>query len=151
MTDLHVRIPSPLELRPALDEILRRRNPNLGGIVGLRSKLCDDQTSFNLVDLEIDLDDGSTLRLLLKDLGLGNLHDIARRVKPEFLYNPLREIKTYQEILAPSCLDTAHYYGAVVRPDEDRFWLFLEKFSGMRICAVNDFSAWLKNDLAKSQ
>jgi Phosphotransferase enzyme family len=144
MKDLYVRIPSHAELRLAIDEILRRHNPNLGALAGLRTKLCDDQTSFNLVDLDIDLDDGTTLRLLLKDLGLKNLHETARRVKPEFLYNPLREIKTYQEILAPSCLDTAHYYGAVVSSDEDRCWLFLEKISGLRICAINDFSAWLR-------
>ncbi len=48
------------------------------------------------------------------------------------------------EILAPNCFGTAHYYGAVVRSDEERFWLFLEKMTGMRICAVNDFCAWLE-------
>ena len=115
-----------------------------GKVVRLGSTPCADRTSFNLVDLEIDLEDGTALRLLLKDLGLENLHETARQVKPGFLYNPLREIKTYQEILAPNCFGTAHYYGAVVRPDEDRFWLFLEKISGLRICAVNDFSAWLE-------
>ena len=73
-----------------------------------------------------------------------NLHETARRVKPGFLYNPLREIKTYQEILAPNRLGTAHFYGAVVRPDEDRYWLFLEKVPGLRLCQVRDYSAWLR-------
>src|SRR5262249_18789030 len=65
-------------------------------------------------------------------------------VKPNFLYNPLREINTYQEILAKNRLGTAHFYGAVVRPGEDRFWLFLEKVPGMRLCQVGDYSAWLQ-------
>ena len=142
MIETHVRLPSHLELLPALEEILARHNGDLGGIVELRSKLCDDQTSYSLVDLEIDFESGDVLRILLKDLGLESLHEIARLVKPEFLYNPMREIKTYQELLARNCLDTAHYHGAVVRPEKNRFWLFLERISGLRICAVNDFSAW---------
>ena len=56
----------------------------------------------------------------------------------------MREIKTYQEILAPNRLGTAHFYGAVVRPDEDLYWLFLEKISGLRLCQVRDDSAWLQ-------
>ena len=138
------RIPSYLELMRALDEVLHYHNGEPGKIVRLKSTLCDDWTSFNLVDLEIDLEDGTVLRLLLKDLGLKNLHETARQIKPGFLYNPLREIKTYEKILAPNCFGTAHYYGAVVRSDENRFWLFLEKMSGLRICAVNDFCAWLE-------
>ena len=133
-----------LELRPALDDMLRSHDANLGTIVRLESNRCADQTSFNLVDLEIELEDGTVLLLLLKDLGMENLHETARRVKPHFLYNPLREIKTYQEILAPSGLSTAHFYGAVVRPDKDRYWLLLEKISGLRLSQVSDYSAWLQ-------
>ncbi len=133
-----------IELRPALDDMLRRHNPNLGRIVRLECNPCADRTSFNLVDLEIDLEDGSVLRLLLKDLGMKNLHETARRVKPDFLYNPLREINTYQEILAKNGLGTAHFYGAVVRPDEDRYWLFLEKIAGVRLPQVRDYSTWLQ-------
>ena len=87
---------------------------------------------------------GSVLRLLLKDLGIRNLHETARRVKPGFLYNPLREIKTYEGILGRKRLGTAHFYGAVVRPEEDLYWLFLEKISGLRLCQVRDFSTWLQ-------
>jgi hypothetical protein len=138
------RVAFHLELRPALDDMLRRDNANLGRIVRLESNPCADRTSFNLVDLAIELEDGTVLRLLLKELGMKDLHETARRVKPNFLYNPLREIKTYQEILAPNRLGTAHFYGAVVRPDEDCYWLFLEKVSGLRICQLRDYSAWLR-------
>jgi hypothetical protein len=135
---------SYLELRPALDELWCRRNANLAKIVRLESQPCADRTSFNLLDLEIELADGTVLRLLLKDLGMKNLHETARRVKPRFLYDPLREIKTYQEILAPKHLGTARFYGAVVSPDEDRYWLFLEKIPGLRLGQARDHSAWLQ-------
>jgi hypothetical protein len=135
---------SNLELRPALDDLFRRHHPNLGRIVRLESTPFVERTSFHLVDLEIELEDGSVLRLLLKDLGLKNRHETARRVKPDFLYDPLREIRTYQEILARDRLGTAHFYGAVVRPDEDRYWLFLEKVPGVRLSVVGDDAPWLQ-------
>jgi aminoglycoside phosphotransferase len=132
------------ELRPALEGLFRRHRPGLGRIIRLESRRYAERTSFHLVDLEIELEDGSVLRLLLKDLGLKNLHETARRVKPGFLYQPLREIKTYQEILARDRLGTAHFYGAVVRPDEDLYWLLLEKVPGERLSQVGDESAWLQ-------
>ncbi len=130
-------------LRPALDDLFCRHDPDLGRIVRLESTPYAEQTSFHLADLEIEFEDGSVLRLLLKDLGLKNLQETARRVKPGFLYDPLREIRTYQEILARDHLDTAHFYGAVVRPDEDLYWLFLEKIPGVRLSLTGEESAWL--------
>ena len=73
-----------------------------------------------------------------------NLHESARRVKPGFLYDPLREIKTYREILARHRLGTARFYGAVVRPDEDIYWLFLEKVPGVRLSQSRKYSSWLE-------
>src|SRR5215472_3681991 len=138
------RVVSYPEVRLALDDILRRHDPNLGRIVRLECTPFVERTSFHLVELDLELDDGSVLRLLLKDLGLKNLHETARRVKPGFLYQPLREIRTYQEILARDCLGTAHCYGAVVRPDEDLYWLFLEKVPGVRLSQAGDDSPWLQ-------
>jgi hypothetical protein len=131
------------EFRPALDDLFCRHDPDLGRIVRLECRPYAERTSFHLADLEIELEDGSVLRLLLKDLGLKNLQETARRVKPGFLYDPLREIRTYQEILARDHLDTAHFYGAVVRPDEDLYWLLLEKIPGVRLSSTGGESAWL--------
>jgi Phosphotransferase enzyme family len=135
---------SDLELRSVLDHLLRCHSPDLGGIVRLESTPCVERTSFHLAELETELEDGSILRLLLKDLGLKNVHETARRVKPGFLYEPLREILTYQEILSRYHLGTAHFYGAVVRPDEDLYWLFLEKVPGTRLTQVGNDPAWLQ-------
>jgi thiamine kinase-like enzyme len=138
------RVDFHVELRYVVDDMLDRHIAKHGPIVGLKFESCADQTSFNLIDLEIEFADGNVLRLLLKDLGIRNLHETARRVKPGFLYDPLREIKTYEEILDRTRLGTARFYGAVVRPEEDRYWLFLEKISGLRLCQVRDFSTWLQ-------
>ena len=135
---------SSLKLRSVLDDLFRRRHPDLGRITRLESAPFVERTSFHLVDLVIEFEDGSVQRLLLKDLGLKNLHETARQVKPRFLYEPLREIRTYQEILERGCLDTAHFYGAVIRPDEDLYWLFLERVPGVRLSEVGDLSSWLR-------
>jgi hypothetical protein len=133
-----------LDLRSVLDDLLRCHSPGLGKIVRLEIFPCVERTSFQLADLEMELENGSILRLVLKDLGLKNVHETARRVKPGFLYEPLREVRTYQEILSREHLGTAHFYGAVVRPDEDLYWLFLEKVPGMRLTQVGDDIAWLE-------
>ena len=138
------RVDFHFELRAVLDDMLGRHIAKHGPIVGLKDESCAAQTSFKLIDLEIEFADGIVMRLLLKDLGIRNLDETARRVKPGFLYDPLREIKTYERILGRTHLGTAHFYGAVVRPEEDRYWLFLEKISGLRLCQVRDFSPWLQ-------
>src|ERR1700757_1180993 len=86
------RAASQPELRPALEDLFRRHHPSFGRIIRLESRPYAERTSFHLVELEIELEEGSVLRLLLKDLGLKNAHETARRVKPGFLYQPLREI-----------------------------------------------------------
>jgi Phosphotransferase enzyme family len=135
---------SDLELLSVLDDLLCCHSPVLGRIVRLESAPCIDRTSFRLTDLEVELHDGSILRLLLKDLGRKHAHETARRVKPGFLYEPLREILTYEEILSRHHLGTARFYGAVVRPDEDLYWLFLEKVPGIRLSEVQYDPAWLE-------
>lgn len=134
-----------LELRAALDDLLRGHDANLGKIVRFHSGPCPDRTSFNLIDIDVELEDGTCFQVLLKQLGINDLHETARRVKPSFLYNPMREISTYQAILAPNPLGTAHFFGAVVRPDDDQYWLFLEKVAGLRVSQVRDYSAWLQS------
>ena len=47
------------------------------------------------------LADGTTLELMFKDLSRQALLETARRIRPAFIYEPLREIETYRKILAP--------------------------------------------------
>src|SRR5262249_49468379 len=88
------------------------------------------------------LGDGKILQLIFKDLSPQALLQSARNVKPAFLYDPRREIEVYQKILAPLQLGTADYFGAVVEPQLGRYWLFLERVSGMELCQVGEFAIW---------
>src|SRR5512138_2619147 len=56
-------------------------------------------TSHVLDELDIRLDDGRSLQLMLKDLSPRSRLEQARQVKPSFLDDPLREIEVYRDIL----------------------------------------------------
>src|SRR3712207_4309270 len=88
-------------------------------------------TSFAIEELGVRLDDGTSLRLLFKDLSREAMLRSARQVKPAFLYDSLREIEVYRVILAPALLSTAICYGAIVDARAGRYGLFLEKISGL--------------------
>jgi aminoglycoside phosphotransferase (APT) family kinase protein len=68
--------------------------------------------------------------------------DDARRARPEFLYEPRREIQTYRWILPFAPSGTATWYGAVVNPTTRRYLLFLERVDGLELRHVGAFSIW---------
>ena len=90
----------------------------------------------------VRLEDGTSLRLLFKNLSRRAMLAGARRVKPTFLYDPLREIETYRSILGPGRLETATCYGAIVDPSAERYGLFLEKVPGLELYQVGDLATW---------
>jgi aminoglycoside phosphotransferase (APT) family kinase protein len=92
--------------------------------------------------LSVHLDDGTILELIFKDLSQEALLETARRVKPAFLHNPLRESETYRAVLEPAQLGTATCYGAVVDQRKGRYWLFLERVRGMELYQVGEFMVW---------
>src|SRR5207249_2440184 len=71
------------------------------------------RSSSPMAEVDVALRAGGTRRLLLKDLGRDGLLDEARRAKPAFLHDPLREIETYRRSLATARLGTPELYGAV--------------------------------------
>ena len=99
-------------------------------------------TSSTIEELSAHLADGTTLELIFKNLSREALLETARRVKPAFLYDPLREIETYRTVLARSALGTAICYGTVVDHDIDRYWLFLERVPGLELYQVGDLDTW---------
>jgi Ser/Thr protein kinase RdoA (MazF antagonist) len=130
------------DLRAGLGPLL---SAHLGGgrfITRLARKLSEYLSSFTLEELDVALDDGTRLSLIFKDLGWEGLLPDARRVKPAFLYNPLREIEIYRGVLAGNGLGTATCYGAVVDPGAGRYWLFLERVRGLRLSDVGAFATW---------
>jgi hypothetical protein len=66
----------------------------------------------------------------------------ARQSRPEFLYEPRREIQVYRWILPYAPAGTATWYGAVVNPTIRRYWLFLERVRGLELRHVGEFSIW---------
>lgn len=124
------------ELRVILEQLLRTHFGVPRQIVDLKHHPSPSQSSFAIEEISIGMDDGTILQLLLKDVGRRGLLEPARRAKPHFLANSLREIETYQRILAPHHLGTALCYGAIVNRRRGRYWLFLEKVPGLELYYV---------------
>jgi len=68
-------------------------------IAGLKRKMAAFRTSFAREEIEIQLQDGQTSATMFKDLTWQALEGQACRVKPRFLYDPLREIETYRTMV----------------------------------------------------
>lgn len=113
-----------------------------GGVAEVSRRPSRYRTSFSLEELDVTLEDGTTLALVFKSVGLHALSARARGAKPDFLYDPLREIEAYESILAESGLGTAVCYGTVVDRERDRFWLFLEKVPGVELYQVGELETW---------
>ena len=111
-------------------------------IAGLERRPCAYRTSFALEELDVALADGTRLRLMLKDLSRAALHEDALAAKPEFLYDPMREIDVYRDLLDGAGLGTAEYYGSSIDPARDRWWLFIENVVGDALWQIGEFDVW---------
>src|SRR5215204_972193 len=120
----------PLEQSSDLEQLLGAQLTETFGkrrsIRRLVRRSCPYTSSFKIDELDVQFNDGSRLPLLLKDLGRDGMLEVARDVRPEFLYEPRREIDAYRWILPHAPNGTAAHYGAVVEPLAGRYWLFLE-------------------------
>jgi hypothetical protein len=130
------------ELRAALEHALSRHFGVQRRIVKLKRRPSPYRSSFELEELDVHLEDDTTLQLMFKNLSRQAMLEGARRAKPAFLYNPLRQIETYRAILAPNRLSTVTCYGAVVDHAVGRYWLFLEKVPGLELYQVGEFVIW---------
>jgi hypothetical protein len=131
---------STAELHTALEHVLSGHYGAQRHIAELERRPSANRSSFAIEELDVHLDDGTSLQLIFKDVSRQGLLEEARAVKPAFLYNPLREIETYRAILRPHRLG-ATCYGAVVDDQLGRYWLFLEKVPGQELYLV-DFTTW---------
>ncbi len=108
----------------------------------LRRRRSAYSSSAPIENLEVDLDDGQRLHLVLKDLSPSSLLPAARHVRPRFLYPPGSEIRTYRNILRHHSLGTPICYGAIDSPQRQRSWLFLERVTGPLLWQMGRLSAW---------
>lgn len=127
--------PSESALRPELERLLACR------VVAMEHRPNPYRSSFAMHELDLALEDGATLELIVKDLGLDSLDDAAH-AKPAFAHDPAREIEVYRAILEREQLGTARYYGSVSDLAAGRFWLVLERVPGERLAFVGEFETW---------
>lgn len=134
--------PESAELREVLGNVLGKNHVFGLPITSLERCASPYRSCFPLEEIHVSLSDGGALDIIFKDLSRSSLPKTVRQAKPDFLYDPLREIETYRKLLAPSRLGTAHCYGAVVDERLDRYWLFLEKVPGEELYKIGEFSRW---------
>jgi hypothetical protein len=120
------------DLQAALEGVLSTYFAAPCRISALAHHAAATRSSFALEELRVSLEGGAELHLVLKDLSRRGMSEETRRTKPDFLYNPLREIRAYREILSPRNIG-AVYYGEVVDRVIDRVWLLLEKVPGLEL------------------
>jgi hypothetical protein len=132
------------ELQSALEASLSAYYGRGRRVVELTRRASEYRTSFAIEDLELILDDGAKLSLIFKDLNWHDLPEIVRLAKPDFLYDPLREIKVYGSILSSAGLGTPVCYGSLVEREVGLYWLFLEKVQGVELYQVGEFEVWLE-------
>lgn len=130
------------ELRGELERLLSAHFAGVRQIVRLEQRPNPYRSSFAIQELDVVLDDGSTLALVMKDLSRRSLETGMQAAKPGFAHDPAREIDVYQRILADAGLGTPRCYGAVADADDDQFWLLLERVPAERLAFIGEFAVW---------
>jgi thiamine kinase-like enzyme len=128
-------------LRRAMEDLARERCGG-SGLAGVTRRPWGYRSSFTLDEIVVDIEGGDRLRFLLKDVAASSLSIEARRIKPEFLLDPLREIETYRRVLHSAVQGCPEYYGSVVEPAAGRYWLFLELVEGRELYQIGDLTLW---------
>jgi Ser/Thr protein kinase RdoA (MazF antagonist) len=111
-------------------------------VVDLRRRAFAYETSFAIDELGATLEDGSSLRLLVKDVSPAGLSAGAVVAKPGDLIEPEREISVYRDLLAGTSLAAPRFLGASVDREEGRWWLFLEHVEGEVLTDVGEIETW---------
>lgn len=128
-------------LAAALGESLAGR----GGarrIVSVIRQPCAYRSSFALEELDVTLDDGSSLQLVFKDVSPAALSEDGRRAKPAFVLDPMREVEAYRCVLSHPATGAPAFHGAHIDAKQNRFWLFIERVAGQPLCETGDLGLW---------
>src|SRR5688572_29057660 len=115
-----------IELRTALEALFSRVSAS-PRIVDFHTRPWPYASSFAIEEANVRFEDGTILELVCKDTGEAGMLPEARRIKPRFLYDPLRESATYERILAPLDAGAPRCYGTAIDERRGRYWLFLER------------------------
>src|SRR5262245_15865720 len=98
-SDLATVQPSDIELRTAVEKCLAEFHSIRRSITGLCRTPITNSSSFAIENLDLRFEGDAGSKVVFKSLGRSAILDVARPVKPMFLYDPLREIEAYKLIL----------------------------------------------------
>lgn len=143
VTEIQHRIANS-DLSAALEEVVDKHFKPRRRIQRWRRRLSVYSSSYTIENLKVELDNGQSLEMVVKDLSPSSLLATANQVRPHFLYDPLSEIETYQKILNPLRLGTPVCYGAVTSPELESYWLFLERVKGPLLWQRGRMDSWRK-------
>lgn len=99
-------------------------------------------SSCQITNLKVELDDGQFHSFLLKSLHPSSWLPTAQRVRPQFLFDSLREIRTYQNILSKIPLGTPRYFYAHVETANQLCWLVTERVQGPPLWQLGQDRHW---------
>jgi len=127
---------------PATRELLDAVERFLGRVELVERRPHPYRSSFAIEELDVRRGGGELLSIVFKDLGRSGLNPAGRLAKPSWLHDPQREIDVYSSILSTHELGTATFYGSIVEPERDRYWLFLERVEGLPLWQLGDIDVW---------
>ena len=130
------------ELHQALEQVLSDHFKTPRRVRHLRRRISAYSSSCTIENLEVTLDRGQKLSLVLKDLSPGSRLAAAKKVRPPFLYESRRELEIYRRILRPGEHGTAICYGAIESVERQRYWLFLERVKGPLLWQIGRLNTW---------
>lgn len=125
-----------------LEEALARRYGVFRRIDSLGQRRCPYMSSFKLDEFDVQLEDATRVRLVMKDLSRDSMIEDARRARPDFLCDAEREIKVYRSVLPHGPAGTAQWYEGSATTGDQRHWLLLERVGGPPLWQVGRISAW---------
>jgi aminoglycoside phosphotransferase (APT) family kinase protein len=95
-------------------------------------------TSAPLEQVRVRARDGSDAELILKDLARERLLGDARKSKPEYIWEPRRELETYRRILTPPGIGP-RCLAAIGGPHP---WMVIEKVPGVELWQIGELGVW---------
>lgn len=135
--------PSHADVRALVEAGLEREGRGAAGVSRIDRRPSRYGTSHLLEEVDVVLEDGTRLELILKDVGPHGVLGEASRTKPRFLSSPSREIATYRWFLAPWGIGP-RLHAAQDEPELGRHRLLLGRVRGVELYQVGEISMWEK-------
>ncbi len=129
-------------LRSTLERVLSSYFSKSCRIANIRTRHFPRQSSFQIREVELILEDGRRLEILWKNTGRRGILDGAANVRLRNPEDPRCELETYTTLLQ-SGLGPPACYGTVMDVEQGEYWLFLEKVNGFPLSETGELSTWM--------